>query len=105
VQQLHGTYTDPAGKVLALSASNPRAVAFVFLNTECPISNAAVPELNRLAAVAGKSRVEFYGVLSDPAVSREAAKKYVAEYRVGFPVIFDASGSLAAALKPTHTPD
>jgi hypothetical protein len=104
-QALHGRYTDPAGRVVSLSGTNPKAVVLVFLNTECPISNSAIPELNRLAGVAEKSRIEFYGVLSDPAVTRVEAQKYVRDYKIAFPMVFDASGSLAGAMKPTHTPE
>ncbi|HVT80166.1 MAG TPA: redoxin domain-containing protein [Phycisphaerae bacterium] len=97
-------YTDVAGNALELGHSQPAAMAFVFINTECPISNKLVPELNRLAALAAKNRLEFYGVLSDPSVTRAQAQKHSKDYQIAFPVIFDASGTLAAALQPAVTP-
>jgi len=97
-------YTDVAGKPITLGQSQTPAMTFVFLNTECPISNKLVPELNRLAAVAKKQHIEFYGVLSDPNVTRPDAQKHSKEYKIEFPMLFDASGTLAAALQPKVTP-
>jgi hypothetical protein len=95
-------YTDVAGRVVTLGRG--AGMAFVFLSTECPISNGLIPELNRLAGIAQKNHVEFYGVLSDPSVTRAAAQKYVKEYAITYSVLFDASGTLAAALQPAVTP-
>lgn len=97
-------YTDVFGKSVNLAHSQPAGMVFIFLNTECPISNALVPELNRLAALATKNHIEFYGVLSDPTVTRTAAQKHSHDYQITFPVIFDASGALATALEPAVTP-
>ena len=81
-----------------------RATAIVFLSTQCPISNKYVPELNRLShdAPAG---AKLYGVISDPTVTRAAAMAYVKEYKIAFPVLFDASGELAHQLHPAMTPE
>lgn len=97
-------YTDVAGKAITLGESQPKAMVFVFMNTECPISNKMAPELNKLAALAGKNKVEFYGVLSDPTVTRFAAQKHSKDFQISFPMIFDGSGILAAALEPAVTP-
>jgi mono/diheme cytochrome c family protein len=97
---------DVTGKVRRLGQSaDCRAVAVMFMATECPIANAYVPELNRLFAAHREAGVEFYGVYSDRSLSWAAAAKHHQEYRVEFPVLFDASGELAAWLKPTHTPN
>jgi hypothetical protein len=80
------------------------AVALVVLGAECPISNKAVPELNRLSKLAADKKVEFYGILSDPTVTRSTARHFASEYNTQFPVLFDASGDLAAKLKPAVTP-
>ena len=81
-----------------------RAVAVVFLATECPISNGSLPELAKLASKYGRQGVEFYGVISDAAVSRAEAALHHDEYHIPFPVLFDASANLRRRLKPTHTP-
>jgi len=112
-----------------------KALVLVFISTECPIANSYVPTLNDLhdkyakprpgsrirenSAVASpklqnshefcyakpRSGVRFYSVTSDSSVTRAAAVKHSKEYRVRFPVLFDASGELATYLKPTHTPE
>lgn len=82
-----------------------KAVAFVFLSTECPIANGYIPELNRIYAAQREQRIEFYGVISDRFVTRTAAARHAADYKIAFPVLFDGTGELAAWLKPKHTPE
>jgi len=84
-----------------------KALALVFLSTECPIANGYIPELNRLHArfESEHSGVELYGVISSRSTTREQAAKHSEEYQPSFPVLFDASGDLAAELQPTHTPE
>src|SRR2546423_1067515 len=93
--------------VVHLLADDPdvKATALVFLSTQCPISNKYVPELNRLAGAQGSNETRFFAVISDPSVTRAAAAKYVAEYQITFPVLFDASGELAHRLDPKMTPE
>jgi AhpC/TSA family len=81
------------------------AVALVFMMTECPISREFVPELNRLAATVADKPVKFLGVISEPGLSRAAAVAFQKEFKIEFPLLFDASGELAAELKPTHVPE
>lgn len=100
--------TDLGGRIHRLEPSSEvQAWAIVFLSTECPIARGYVPTFNRLAEDARKpgSGVTFLGVLSDPTVSRAAAKQFAEEFAIGFPILFDASGQLASVLKPTHVPE
>jgi len=96
---------DIAGARHVLSANEQRTgTAFVFISPECPISRQYVPELNRLAkAVEGEDLV-FYGVLSDASVKQQAAREFVNEFKIAFPVLFDASGELAAMFQPQRVP-
>lgn len=88
--------TDVSGAVHSLGdARNSAGMVFVVINTECPISNKLMPQLNRLAKTASDAHVEFYGVLSDPTVARADGVKYIKDFSVGFPVLFDASAVLA----------
>lgn len=97
---------DVKGQSHALGADSRRpGSVFVFLSSECPISRQYVPELNRLASVAEAGRIPFYGVLSDPTLTRQAAVKFVDEFRIAFPVLFDASGELAERFGPQHVPE
>lgn len=80
-------------------------VALVFLDTGCPISNKYAPELDALAELAAEEGVAFYGVISDPMVTAAEARKHREEFELDFPILFDASGDLAARLAPTHVPE
>lgn len=99
---------DTAGVSRSLrSEPGQSALVCVFLSTECPVANGYVPELNRqfLALREAKTGVHFFGVISDPAATRTLASQHVARFKYEFPVLFDSSGILAQALKPTHTPE
>ena len=81
-----------------------RATALVFLTSECPISRQYIPELNRLAAEFEAEEVDFFGVIYDPTTTRAEAVRFAEEFKIGFPVVFDASGELAIRFQPTHVP-
>ena len=81
------------------------AVALVFMNDECPISREYVPELNRLAKSLADKPVKFLGVIGERGMTRARAAKFQEEFKIEFPVLFDASGELRAALQPTHVPE
>src|SRR5205085_8314361 len=86
-------------------AGEGHVTALVLLSTDCPISNAYVPELNRIAREQAKTGVQLYGILSDPALTLPAALQYRDQHKIEFPLLFDASGTLATALRPTVTPE
>lgn len=96
---------DLQGKLQRLG-QNPetQGIVVTFLSTQCPISNGYLPVLNELARRYQPLGIEFFGVVSDPAVTRSDAATHKKSYSVGFPVLFDGSGELRLALSPTHTP-
>jgi len=96
---------DVRGGRHVLAANDMRGTAFVFLSSECPISRQYIPELNRLAKTASDRKVAFYGVISDSTATRTDALKFVDEFHVDFPVLFDSSRELAALLGPGHLPE
>lgn len=100
-------YTDVDGNPITLGggANGSPAMVFIFIGTGCPISNGLIPEMNRLAGAAKNEKIAFYGVLSDPTTSRSDAQQHSKDYKIAFPVIFDASGAVAKALEPTVTPE
>jgi hypothetical protein len=95
---------DVRGGCRVLSANDVRGTAFVFLSTECPISRQYIPELNRLAKTAAEKKLAFYGVVSDSSATRADSVKFVDEFHVAFPVLFDSSRELAALFRPDHVP-
>jgi len=100
--------TDLQGANHALDQNDARRVrVFVFVSTECPISNGYVAALNDLyTSSAGADRkTDFFGVVSDPTVKRAATAQHFSEYKAKFPILFDSSGLLAQVLMPTHIPE
>lgn len=82
-----------------------KAAVVVFLSHECPISRQYTPELNRIAKAFAEQPVLMVGVLSERGLTRTAAVKFQQDFKIEFPVLFDASGEIAATLKPTHVPE
>jgi len=96
---------DMLGARHVLAANDVHGTALVFLSTECPISRQYIPELNRLAKTAEERKLAFYGIISDSAATRADARKFVDEFHVAFPVLFDASRELATLFGPDHVPE
>lgn len=97
---------DLKGTVHELGQNDRRIVrVFVFLSTECPVSNSYLNPLNELRAKFAENQVQLFGVITDPTVSRQDAKSHFAEYDFECPVLFDPAGHLAIALSPTHVPE
>jgi hypothetical protein len=70
-----------------------RGVALIFLSTECPMCNSAIPKLNRIGDLYLKQGIEFYGVISDRTVTREAARKHRDEYQIRCPMRGSSAGT------------
>lgn len=97
---------DLQGRIHPLNQNDAQRVrVFVFLSVTCPIANGYLPTLTRLAETHRAAPVELFGVVVDPGVSRQDAAEHFAEYQGPFPILFDASRTLAAELKPTHVPE
>ncbi|MEM7294828.1 MAG: redoxin domain-containing protein, partial [Pseudomonadota bacterium] len=80
-------------------------VIIVFIGDKCPVSQRYAPELKQFADRAESAGLKFYGVISDPYVSAEEARKIALEYGLDFTVLWDASGDLAQRLSPEVTPE
>ena len=96
---------DTAGTAHRI-CENPdtKAVVLLFLGPECPLCQRYAPTLKTLFAERGAG-VEFYGVVSGESHARKDAAEYAKEYALPFPVLFDATGELAARFRPTHVPE
>lgn len=100
--QLKGT--DQNGQFYRLFEHDAPAAVLVFLSTQCPISNSFIPELNAQSLHYKPNGVPFFGVISDPYVTRVEAARHHEEFKIDFPVLFDSSRALQKLLKPTHSP-
>jgi len=97
---------DLSGVTHNLDQNDGRRVrAFVFLSTECPVSNGYLKTLNELHAKFSGKQVDLFGIVADSSVTRTQATKHFTEFKTTFPILFDASGLLLQALKPSHVPE
>ncbi len=82
-----------------------RAVVLLFVTTDCPLSNAYVPELNRIEDAYASRGVAFYAVQGDATISLDQVRKHVKEFAYKFPYLLDPKESLAAFTGATTTPE
>jgi acetyl esterase/lipase len=106
--QISFALIDLAGQAHQLGQNDRRRTrVYVFLSPECPIANSYTRTLGELvrSLEAANRPVELFAVISDPTIKRSKAADHYREFAAEFPVLFDASGELARALQPTHTPE
>lgn len=97
---------DLKGATHPLDQNDGRRIrAYVFLSTHCPVSNGYIQTLNALHARFPEKPVDLFGVVSDASVTRADAVEHFREFKADFPILFDSSGLLQQALKPSHVPE
>ncbi len=82
-----------------------KAVVFLFLGTDCPLSNRYAPELSRLFSEYSARGVVFYAVHSDPSVGAGDVQKHARDFHYPFPVLVDATQTLARQTGAAATPE
>ena len=89
--------------VRPFETTNVAAVAFIFLSTECPISNRYAPEVQRLQ---GKfSKTAFWLVYPNREESDQAVTKHLKEFRHTGPALRDPQHKLVRLAKARVTPE
>lgn len=88
-----------------LEADEGKFAAVVFITTDCPIANAYVPELNRLAEHAGKLGGKLTLIHVDWDLTNEAAKTHRDDYAIKAPVVIDREHEIVGATKAEITPE
>ncbi len=97
---------DLEGKIHELSQNDEGSIrVFVFLSTECPVSNSYLLPLNRLQQKFSGAKVRMFGVVTDATVKRSEAARHFEDFKLSIPVLFDPAGHVAQVLKPTHVPE
>jgi hypothetical protein len=77
-----------------------------FVTTDCPISNAYAPEIQRLCAAYRTKGVDCALIYEDLDVKAEAVRTHLTDHHYsGMPAAIDRDGSLAAQMKATITPE
>jgi hypothetical protein len=97
VQDLDGKEVDPFG-------APAEGFVFVFVRSDCPISNRYAPELERLYHAFGE-RVSLRLVYPDPSETRASVEHHLSEYGLTLPALLDPEHALVAAAEATVTPE
>lgn len=82
-----------------------QATVFIFLSTECPISNGYIPTLNQLATDYRDQGVNVVGINSNDGCSLRDMASHRKEFAINFPVLKDAGAVVANELAATHCPE
>jgi hypothetical protein len=97
---LTGSPVDP------FAVEETTVTAFLFIGTECPISNRFAPEIRRVGDAFDEENVVFWFVYPDPAETPESVRQHLAEYgHQTQQVLLDPEHALAQAVGVTRTPE
>src|SRR6202008_2584814 len=82
-----------------------KAVAFVFVSVDCPISNRYAPEIRRLHDRFTERGVSFRIVYPNPAETPEMIRRHLAEYGLPSAALRDPKQELAKFVSASITPE
>ncbi len=92
-------------KVNPLAANNNKATVFVFVRTDCPISNRYAPVLRAIHRQYSTQGVAFWLVYVDPRQEAKAIEQHLREYDYGFGALRDPKHELARLTGAQVTPE
>jgi thiol-disulfide isomerase/thioredoxin len=96
---------DLQGRRHAVPDPQQKAIVLFFIASDCPISNAFAPEINRICDEYGPRKVVFYMVYVEPNLPLKAARKHAKEYAFRCPALIDRSHRLVRVAGATITPE
>jgi hypothetical protein len=100
------TVLDLAGRVLdPIDAADAKAIVFIFISTDCPISNRYAPEIRRVEEEFVRSGVRFWLVYADAETSADAIRKHLKDYRLPQQVLRDPRQTLVRLAQARVTPE
>lgn len=88
-----------------LQAANLNATVFIFVRSDCPISNRYAPEVRRLYDKFSSRGVAFWLVYPDPKEAPAAIRQHLKEYEYPFGALRDPSHSLVTLTGAKVTPE
>jgi len=99
-------FTDINGKKHApLASSKTKAVVFLFLLRDCPVSNVYSPELTRIHREYSRKGVSLYFVHPDRDTDAKAARAHAIEYKLTAPLVLDHDHKLTRLAGVEITPE
>lgn len=96
---------DLDGKAVDPFATAAKVRVFIFVRTDCPVSNRYAPELKRLNDEFVRRGAAFSLVYADPAQTSEGIRQHIEEYKFPGSVIRDPGHALVRLAKVTITPE
>ena len=99
-------FTDVKGKNhTPFASAKTKAVVFLFLLRDCPVSNVYAPEITRIHKEYSKKGVSLYLVHPDRDTDANAALAHASEYKLTAPVVLDHDHKLMRLAKAEVTPE
>ncbi len=100
------TLNDTTGKAVSLADFKERkAIAVVFLGTECPLVNLYAHRLKQLHDEFAPQGVQFLAINSNSQDSPEAVAAHAKQHAFPFPVLKDGEHKVADLFKAERTPE
>ena len=96
---LDGQFVDP------FQAGGAKAGVFIFVRTDCPISNGYAPEIQRLRERFTSKGAAFLLVYVEPDVSAEDIRRHLKEYQLSGGALRDPKLDLVRACQVRVTPE
>jgi hypothetical protein len=88
-----------------LASPDVKAFAFLFVSTECPVSNRYAPEIRRISDAFASRGVAFHLVYPNPAESADMIRAHIKDYSLPAGALRDPRQALVAFTKATITPE
>ncbi len=101
VTDLENQPTDP----FRLAKAGTKAIVFIFVRTDCPISNRYAPEIERLHEKYTPFGVALWLVYPETDATAQDIVRHVKEYRLSLAVLRDTSQSLVRKTGVRVTPE
>jgi hypothetical protein len=100
------TWNDSEGrKVNPFGTNAGVATVFLFVRTDCPISNRYAPEIERLYSTYGSRGIVFWLVYPDADTRAEDIKNHQREYQLSLPALRDPDHRLVKEAGAKVTPE
>ena len=100
------TVFDLTGRALdPFDATDAKAIVFIFISTDCPISNRYAPEIRRVEAQFARSGVQFWLVYADADTSSDAIRKHLKDYHLPQEALRDPRHMLVRLAQAHVTPE
>jgi peroxiredoxin len=97
---------DTSGKLVSLTDfRDMKAVAVVFVGTECPVNNAYLQRLGEMAKEYSAKQVQFLAINSNSHDTSEDVAEHVREHQLTIPVLKDEGNRVADLFTAERTPE